>query len=711
MVTAHDAAAEGVVWEETPCPLCGASDARELLAVPGEAAGNVYRVAQCRRCDMAYLNPRPNRASIGRFYADDYHPYQAPRRERSAFARRLQRLVCARAFGDPPPRTRWSDKVLAALATPWLHPGRDSLTAIPFHGEGRLLDFGCGSGWYAKRMSDRGWTVTALDFNPVSLEQVARRVRPAHAGRLAAAPGGRRRQLRRGGHGRLAGTRPLSARGRRGDGAALRPGGLLVAVVPNFAAVAFRWFGADWWPLDLPRHLLHFTPATLGRLMTMHGLEAAELRPIPHGSSMRRSLANRRRRRGGSAALTRMRIVASLMTRWTAWLGRGDRLRVVAPAPASWRGGRSRRRDAARFSVRGEARMSAAVLLVCAAALGQPPEAPAVADNPPPGIPGVVVSQPLNIFYQLPVIPGRGASQPPGAPSQPPAVPSQPPGAPAQQAGVKTPSPETPSPEEAQRAAEETTEQPTSNQPPWYSLHGQATFVYQGNFPFHDPYDGPNSAVGRRMNDQTATGTLYFDVRPWQGGEIVFDPEFSGGTGLDGTVGFAGFPNGEATRVGVLEPTAYIARRLYRHTFEFDGEWQNVEDAANQIAGPLARDRLQISVGKMSAEDVLDDNVYSHDPRTQFLNWSIMYTGAWDYPANTRGYTYGALFDYTTMFYAVRYGIFAEPTDANGPEFDPHFLKAHGQFLEFEEDFILGDHPLRMPRVDLPEYGPHGQVP
>ena len=98
----------------------------------------------------------------------------------------------------------------------------------------------------------------------------------------------------------------------------------------------------------------------------------------------------------------------------------------------------------------------------------------------------------------------------------------------------------------------------------------------------------------------------------------------------------------------------------------------------------------------MSAEDVLDDNVYSHDPRTQFLNWSIMYTGAWDYPANTRGYTYGALFDYTTMFYAVRYGIFAEPTDANGPEFDPHFLKAHGQFLEFEEDFILGDHPLRI---------------
>src|SRR5262249_44978395 len=85
-----------------------------------------------------------------------------------------------------------------------------------------------------------------------------------------------------------------------------------------------------------------------------------------------------------------------------------------------------------------------------------------------------------------------------------------------------------------------------------------------------------------------------------------------------------------------------------------------------------------------------------HDPRTQFLPWSIMYTGAWDYPANTRGYTYGALFNYSTMFYAVRYGIFAEPTVANGAEFDPHFLKAHGQMLEFQENFILQDRPARL---------------
>ena len=339
MGAAHDRAAGGVVWERTPCPLCDASDERELLAVPGQASGDVYRVVQCRRCDMAYLNPRPDRASIGRFYADDYQPYQAPRREPPAFLRRLRRLACARAFGDPPPAARWPDKVLAALAAPWLRPGRDSLTAIPFRGEGRLLDFGCGSGWYAKRMSDRGWTVTTMDFNSDSLAQVARRY----------------------GLRTLAGTLPhpevadesfdvivmgaslehvhcpqevVGAAAR-----ALRPGGLLVAVVPNFEAVARGWFGVDWWPLELPRHLLHFTPATLGRLMSRCGLEVEELRPIPHGSWMRLSLGLRRRRLWGPAgrrwtvALSKMRIVAGVMTRLTAWLGRPDGLRVVARRP------------------------------------------------------------------------------------------------------------------------------------------------------------------------------------------------------------------------------------------------------------------------------------------------------------------------------------------------------------------------------------------
>ena len=328
-----------VVWEMTPCPLCGSSDEKELLLAPDETTDDVYRVAQCRRCDMAYLNPRPDRASIGHYYADDYEPYQAPKRDGAGpygLWRGLRRLVCAQAFGDPPPLTRWSDKLIAALAAPIFHPGRNSLTALSFHGQGRLLDFGCGSGWYAKRMSDRGWNVTAMDFNPHTAQQVAERY----------------------GLRTLSGTLPhpevadasfdVVVMGASLEhvhcphevvGAAVRalaPGGRFVAVVPNFAAAAFRWFGVDWWPLDPPRHLLHFTPATMRRLMAMHGLEVEELRAIPHGSWMRRSLAISRRRRG-LTGLSKMRLAASLMTHWTDWVGQGDGLRVIARRPEAAR--------------------------------------------------------------------------------------------------------------------------------------------------------------------------------------------------------------------------------------------------------------------------------------------------------------------------------------------------------------------------------------
>ena len=363
--------------------------------------------------------------------------------------------------------------------------------------------------------------------------------------------------------------------------------------------------------------------------------------------------------------------------------------------------------------------MAAAVLLLCAALAGQPAQAAAddagqpritgvepapmgpsqeseAAPEPPaanqqPIIPGLNLSGPLNILYQPPPpLPQAGVKTSSPGEAQQTAGPLP------QQAGVKTPSPETPSAEEVQKAALEAAEQPTPKVAPWYSVHAQATVVSQGNWKFFSPYVGTNSLRPNLNYRTTNTDTLYLDVRPWHGGEIVFNPEVSGGTGLSNTLGLAGFPNGEATRIGAIEPTPYFARLFYRHTFELDGEWENAEDAANQISGPRARNRFQISVGKMSAEDVLDDNVYSHDPRTQFLNWSIMYTGAWDYPANVRGYTYGVLLDYTTMFYAVRYGIFAEPAVANAAPIDPHILKAHGQFLEFQEDFILQDHPLRV---------------
>src|SRR5205807_121533 len=79
----------------------------------------------------------------------------------------------------------------------------------------------------------------------------------------------------------------------------------------------------------------------------------------------------------------------------------------------------------------------------------------------------------------------------------------------------------------------------------------------------------------------------------------------------------------------------------WRQTIDLGGEWEKVEDAPNQVGGYRPVDRITMRIGRMAAPDVFDDNAYSHDPRTQFLNWGLMYNGAWDYPANARGYTYG----------------------------------------------------------------------
>src|SRR5207245_7100650 len=98
-------------------------------------------------------------------------------------------------------------------------------------------------------------------------------------------------------------------------------------------------------------------------------------------------------------------------------------------------------------------------------------------------------------------------------------------------------------------------------------------------------------------------------------------------------------------------------------------------------------------VGKMAATDIFDDNAYSHDPRGQFLNWALMDNGAWDYPANTRGYTYGITAELNQKDWALRYGVFGEPTVANGADLDPRFLRAHGHALELELRYDLLGRP------------------
>jgi high affinity Mn2+ porin len=234
------------------------------------------------------------------------------------------------------------------------------------------------------------------------------------------------------------------------------------------------------------------------------------------------------------------------------------------------------------------------------------------------------------------------------------------------------------------------------DEPVWFSGHGQATVVTQAHNNFPSPYAGAHSLLPNESSATSETSTLFLAARLWDQGILVFNPEIAGGTGFSGTQGVAGFPNGEITRVGVAGPTPYIARLYYQHTIGFGGEQEKVEDGPNLVAGMRDVDRLTITMGKFAATDIVDDNRYSHDPRSQFLNWSLMYNGAWDYAANVRGSTFGVAFDRNLQDWAFRYAILAEPEVANGAPLDPRFVQANGNALEIERRFKLCDRPGKL---------------
>jgi hypothetical protein len=229
-------------------------------------------------------------------------------------------------------------------------------------------------------------------------------------------------------------------------------------------------------------------------------------------------------------------------------------------------------------------------------------------------------------------------------------------------------------------------------QEPW-QVHGQATAVTQTHGDFPSPYQGPNSLRPGRETATSFTTTVMTGWRPAAGTELYLDVEGAAGKGVSTVLGMAGAPNGETYRVGNPQFRASVARVLLRQTFDLGGAIQKVEDDAHQLSGTRSTRRLVVHLGKFSVMDVFDNNTYAHDPRTQFLNWTLMGHGAWDYPADTRGYTWGGVAELTWDAWSARLGRFAEPLEANQLAMDHSLARAHGDALEVEHDHSLGDRP------------------
>jgi high affinity Mn2+ porin len=191
-----------------------------------------------------------------------------------------------------------------------------------------------------------------------------------------------------------------------------------------------------------------------------------------------------------------------------------------------------------------------------------------------------------------------------------------------------------------------------------WSLHGQATLVWQFQPQFHAAFTGPNSLKPDANGRETFDATLYAGLRVWDGGEIYVNPEIDQGFGLSDTLGVAGFPSGEAYKVGKDAPYVRLQRLFFRQTFDLGGDTIDVADAPNQVAGSHTADTLVLTGGKLSAGDVFDANSLAHDPRGDFLNWSLIDTGTFDYAADAWGYTYGMTAEWTQGWWTLRAGLF-----------------------------------------------------
>ena len=227
-----------------------------------------------------------------------------------------------------------------------------------------------------------------------------------------------------------------------------------------------------------------------------------------------------------------------------------------------------------------------------------------------------------------------------------------------------------------------------------FAFHAQATYLNQYDPPFRAPFGGRNS-LDPNIGRETADVTLYAGVRLWKGAEAWINPEIDQGFGLSGSVGAAGFPSGEAYKVGADFPYTRLQRAFVRQTIDLGGEVQQVDGGINQFSGSQTSDRLVFTVGKIGVVDIFDTNKYAHDPRSDFMNWSIIDTGTFDYAADAWGYTVGAIVEWYQGPWTLRTGVFDLSVAPNTTALDPHF----GQFQwlgEIERRYTLWQQPGKL---------------
>ncbi len=244
---------------------------------------------------------------------------------------------------------------------------------------------------------------------------------------------------------------------------------------------------------------------------------------------------------------------------------------------------------------------------------------------------------------------------------------------------------------------------------PWMpQLTGaQATFFGQHLTPFPALYDGPNSLT--RHGDTQGTDTygayLGWTFTNWLQG--YFDTELALGYGVGHAVGLAGISNGDILRSGSVDlgHHPYVARAFLRILVPLGPGRDTASRAIDQLPGAEPSSRLDLKLGKLAAGDDFDVNRYANTTKSQFGNWGLINDGAWDYAADTRGYTWGLVVAWVHPVWTLRLGEYLMPTFANGNIFDTDFGRARGENLE-----LTWQHPASGSTIRLLAYQNHARM-
>lgn len=224
----------------------------------------------------------------------------------------------------------------------------------------------------------------------------------------------------------------------------------------------------------------------------------------------------------------------------------------------------------------------------------------------------------------------------------------------------------------------------------WVSF--QANFIRQQHNAFDAAYSGRNSLSPDKEHATSRVETLYTGFRIFNSLEILADVESAGGAGFSNALGVAGFPNVDVVRNPTLGEAPYISRAMLHYTVALSQETTEATRNPLSLAPTVPVRRLELRMGKMSTVDFFDLNSVGSDSHLQFMNWAAVNNGAFDYAADTRGYTYGLVAEYYDKTWAARFGEMLMPTVANGIALDWNIARARGENFEFEF------HPTLLPK-------------